>query len=182
MLRTLLIRLNMTQTFFGRTRPDGRREVSWRVWLLIFLLPGLFLGAALLLTLDSLRILATYERTMGEVTHVYVWEGWNPIDGTTEVYGPRFRYAFRPGEMTEATGGQSSAEWNFEIGSRHEILFDPTVKRDIVLPVFVRLWALPVIIAIIGLVLLPPALVAAYFVRRWQRRAVIKPNAGEVLQ
>ncbi|MEM9199565.1 MAG: DUF3592 domain-containing protein [Pseudomonadota bacterium] len=179
MLRILLIRLNMTQMFFFRTLPDGRREVSWRVWVLIFLLPGGFLGAAALLTMESLQIVSRYQRTTGEVTHVYAWDGWNPVDGATKVYSPRFRYAFRPGEMTEATGGQSSANWNFAIGSRHEILFDPEVKRDVVLPVFERLWALPVIIAAIGTFLLLPALVAAYFVRRWLRNAVTLGLAGE---
>ena len=42
MLRNLIIQVNQTQQFLWRTLPDGRRQVSWRVWLLIFGGMGLY--------------------------------------------------------------------------------------------------------------------------------------------
>lgn len=169
MLRTALIQLNMTQMYFVRTLPDGRRLVSWRVWLLIFLLPGLFLGAAAFLAFESITIVSKYQRTEGEVVRVYSWPGYNPWDGDTTDFSPVFRYEFRPGEVTQASTGQSSPNWNYEIGSRHEILFDPQAKRDVKQDNFEQLWTLPLVIGVLGTILLPPALIAAFFVRRWQK-------------
>jgi Protein of unknown function (DUF3592) len=168
MLQGLLIHLNTTQVYFTKTLPDGRRLVSWRTWLLIFLLPGLFLSAAWILSMESISIVSNYQRTTGEVVRVYDWEGYNPWDGETTDYSPVFRYAFRPGEMTEASTGQSSPNWNYALGSRHEILFDPTAKNDVKQDNFEQLWAVPAIIGAMGAVLLIPALIAAFFLRRWQ--------------
>ncbi|GAA6203166.1 DUF3592 domain-containing protein [Aquicoccus sp. SU-CL01552] len=167
MIRTALIQLNMTQLFLFRTTPDGKRQVSWRVWVLIFLLPVLFLGTAVALAFESYSFVANAKRTTGEVVRVYSWEGWNPWDGETTDYSPVFRYRFSDGEMTEASTGQSSPNWNFEIGSQHDILFLPDRKRDVRQVRFEQLWALPATIGLIGLVLLCPALIAAFFVFRW---------------
>ncbi len=168
-VRAAIIQLNRTQVFLLRTHLDGRRQASWRVWVLIFLAPALFLITAALLAWESYAFIARAERTTGEVVHVYAWEGWNPWDGATTDYSPVFRYRFSDGEMTEASTGQSSPNWNFEIGSRHEILFLPDRKSDVRQAKFEQLWALPATIGAIGLVLLLPALLAARFVRKWLR-------------
>lgn len=156
--------------FFFRTHPDGRREVSRRIWILIFVTPVLFLLATLWYLAEALNISTGYQRTTGEVVRVYAWEGWNPWDGSVTDYSPVFRYEFRPGEMTEGSGDQSSPNWNFEIGSAHEILFDPDEKGDVIIPGFERLWALPLTLAVLTVVTLAPTLVATHFVRRWLRR------------
>lgn len=167
MLRTALIQLNMTQLFLTRTLPDGRRIVSWRVWLLIFLLPVLFLGAAAFFALESSTVLSQFQRTTGQVVRVYSWPGYNPWDGDTTDYSPVFRYEFRANEMTEASTGQSSPNWNYKIGSKHEILFDPETKGNVRQDNFEQLWALPVTIGGLGVFFLIPALIAAFFVRCW---------------
>ena len=167
--RHVLIGLNQSQPYFVRTSEDGERQVSWRVWVLIFLLPAGFLGAAALFFSLSLAVVLDYQRTVGEVVKVYSWPGYTPWDGETTDYSPVFRYEFRPGETTEASTGQSSPNWNYAVGSRHAILFDPTMKTDVKQDTFEQLWALPVTLAGIGGVLLIPALIGAAFVRRWQR-------------
>ncbi|WP_323772064.1 DUF3592 domain-containing protein [Antarctobacter sp.] len=169
MLRTLIIQMNQTQQFLWRTTPDGQRQVSWRVWVLIFVTPVLFLAAAALLAYDSVTFVSRAETATGEVVRVYEWEDWTPWQGTHTVYGPVFRYEFRDGEMTEASLGQSSAHWGFEIGSRHEILFNPATKDNVKLPAFEQLWALPLTIFAIGLITLIPSLFGAWRVRRWLR-------------
>ncbi|MHA6324324.1 DUF3592 domain-containing protein [Roseivivax sp. CAU 1753] len=135
--------------------------------MLIFLLPVLFLGTAAALALESYIFVANAERTKGEVVRVYSWEGWNPWDGATTDYSPVFRYRFSDTEMTEASTGQSSPNWNFDIGTTHDILFDPDLKRNVRQVRFEQLWALPVTIFLIGLICLIPAAIAAFFVIRW---------------
>ncbi|SNS76589.1 DUF3592 domain-containing protein [Antarctobacter heliothermus] len=169
MLRNLIGQMNQRQAFLWRTGPDGRRQVSWRVWLLIFVTPGLFGAAAALLAYDSLNFVSRAETTTGEVVRVYEWENWNPWEGSHTAYGPVFRYDFGGGDMTEASLGQSSSNWGFEIGSRHQILFRPDAKGNVKLPVFEHLWALPLTIFGLGLITLIPALFAAWRVRRWLR-------------
>ncbi|MCD7058638.1 DUF3592 domain-containing protein [Pelagibacterium xiamenense] len=176
MLHTALIRLNMTQLYLLRIGPDGRRQASWRVWVLIFLLPVLFLGTAAALAYESQSFLANARRTTGEVVRVYAWEGWNPWDGATIDYSPVFRYRFADGEMTEASTGQSSPNWNHAIGSRHDIFFTPDQKRDVRQDNFEQLWALPAAIGLIGLALLVPAGIAAFFVLRWLNRGTVASN------
>lgn len=160
--------LSHSQAWLLRTR-DGKREASWRAWLLIFLLPGLFAAAAVYLLFESLVFDSKAERTMGEVTRVYEWESWTPWTGDTIIYSPVFRYQFSDGSMTEASTGQSSPNWNFEIGSTHEILYLPDVKTDVKLNNFETLWALPLIIAGISLVTLLPSLLGAWLLLRWLR-------------
>ncbi len=178
LLRTAIIQLNRTQLFLLRTGPDGRRQASWRVWALIFLLPVVFFVGAAALAWDSYSFVTKAERTTGEVVRVYARDGWNPWDGETKDYSPVFRYMFSDGKATEASTGQSSPNWNFEIGSRHEIFFNPAYKDDVRLNKFEQLWALPSTIAAIGLVLLIPAVIAAWFVRRWLRGSTPGRKAG----
>lgn len=160
--------------YFFRTLPDGRRQVSWRVWLLIFVAPVLFLAFAAFFTINSLLIVTNYQRTMGEVVRVYEAPGYTPWDGETTDYSPVFRYEFKPGQTTDASTGQSSPNWNFAIGSKHAILFDPAQKRNVKLDNVEQLWALPAIIGAIGGAVLIPALIAAAFIRRWQRNAELR--------
>lgn len=169
MSRYALISLNMTQPFLLRTGPDGKRQASWRVWVLIFVLPALFMMATAVLGFESLGFVDRAERTTGEVVRVYEWQKWNPWEGTHTSYGPVFRYEFSDDETTEASTGQASSNWGFEIGSRHDILFLPDVKGDVKLDNFETLWALPLTIFGIGLGTFIPALFAAWRVRRWLR-------------
>lgn len=165
MLHSFLIGLNRTQVYLLRTNPDGKRHASWRIWVLIFLLPTLFLGAGLLLAWDTYGFISKAERTTGEVVKVYAWPSSTP--GAAKDYSPIMRYRFSDDDITEASTGQSSPNWNYAIGSKHEILFDPSVKSDVRLNNFEQLWALPVTIGGIGLVLLIPSLLGAFLVWRW---------------
>jgi hypothetical protein len=163
--------------FLWRILPDGTRQVSWRVWLLVFILPGLLAGAAALFAAQSAIVTATWTRTEAEVVRVYAWEGRNPWDGATTDYSPVFRYAHASGEMTEASTGQSSPNWNLPVGSRHAIWFDPTVKGDVRQDNFEQLWALPAILAGLAAATLVPALAAFALIRRWQRRGTQRSPA-----
>lgn len=155
--------------YLWRTLPDGTRQVSWRVWPLVFAVPGLFAGFAAFFAGERLVIASTWTRTEGEVVRVHARGGWTPWTGATTDYSPVFRYEFRPGETTEASTGQSSPNWNRAIGSRHPILFDPSQKGDVRQQSFELLWALPAARSALAALTLIPALVAMALIRRWRR-------------
>ena len=159
-----------SQPFLIRETAEGARLVSWRVWFLTWLLPAAFgLTAAGLAGWTGLRYL-TYERGTGEVVRVYAWEGESWFDRGVTNYGPVFRYEFASGEETEASTGMSAPGWNFEIGSRHPIRFDPTARGDVMLEGRHN-WAVAAAIGAIALVTALPALWLHRRVRRWQLAA-----------
>ncbi len=164
---------------FLRTLPDGSRQVGWRLWVLVFVLPAVFLAGALWLTFAELIFLDRAEAAQGEVVRVHDYESWDPWHGEATFYSPVFRYEFSDGSMTEASLGEASPERSYEVGSRHEILFDPTLKTDVQLNDFWFQWLLPLIIAAIGLITLLPSLGGAWWLLRWQRAAAAGNMGGK---
>ena len=148
---------------------DGKREASARMWLLIFILPATFFLAAIWLAFVELSFQSRADVTEGEVMRLYEHESWDPWHGDAIFYSPVFRYRFSDGSYTQASLGEASPEFKFEIGSRHEILFDRTRKTDVKLNDMMFLWRLPLIIALFGLVALLPSLIATWFLLRWLR-------------
>ncbi len=157
-----------SQLFLVRTDGNGRRLISWRLWVLIWVAPVLFgLAAVLMLGQAGYLRLASVPGE-GEVVRVYAWEGETPFDRGRINYGPVFRYDWSDGQPTDASLGQSHPDWNFEIGSRHAIRYLPGVKANVMLPGWHN-WAAGLIILAIGAVLTLPALWATVRLRRWQR-------------
>lgn len=153
---------------FWRQNPDGSREVAGRVWVLIWLLPVLMsVAGAGMLAIQAYRHITTVPTT-AEVVRVYTWEGAYPIRGTVPVYGPVFRYTWTDGQPTDATAGMSHSTWNLDIGSRHQIRYNPRVKGNVVFGGIVRFYAGLVVLGL-GLVTVLPALWASLRLRRWLR-------------
>lgn len=156
-----------SQPFFWRTHSDGRREVSWRVWVLIWVTPVLFAVAALMmLAFESYRHLAS-RPTTGEVVKVYSWPGGTIFDAGKTNYSPLYRYRWSDGEMTEATAGMSHPDWNFPLGSVHEIRYFPARKTNVVRPGFHN-FAPGLVIAALALITAIPAFWGDRRVRRWR--------------
>ena len=160
--------MHLSQRFLWQTLPDGRREVSWRLWVLIWIAPVLFLAASVLMLGAEGWRHATSTPGEGEVVRVYAWEGETIFDRGTTNYGPVFRYVWSDGQPTEATSGMSHPDWNFDIGSRHAIRWFEDAKRNVVLP-GLHNWLAGLIIGAIGLALLPFALLITGAIRKWQR-------------
>lgn len=167
--------------FFLRTLPDGRRQVGWRLWVLIFVLPAVIFAGALWLAFIEMVFLDRAKSTQGEVVRVYDYESWDPWHGDATFYSPVFRYEFSDGSMTEASLGEASPAFNFAVGSSHEILFDSTRKTDLQLNDFWFHWLLPLVIAAVGVVMFLPSLGGAWLLLRWQRAGTVaKGNMGGV--
>ncbi len=167
-----------SQRFLLRTLADGRRQVSWRVWVLIWVAPVLFVGAAVLLSLEAAYKLSATVPGEGEVVRVYAWPGETWFDRGKTNYSPVFRYQWTDGTMTEASSGVSHPDWNFAIGERHAIRYFPGAKRDVVLP-GPHNWFVARVIAIIGGALVFPAALASLAVWRWQRRGTHEGGAAD---
>ncbi|WP_074255637.1 DUF3592 domain-containing protein [Vannielia litorea] len=160
----------MSDAFFIRTRFDGHREISWRSWLLVWIMPALFLGAAALFALFTLTAPLGKQAAEGEVIELRAYEGWSPLEGEVTNYSPLFRYMRADGTEARASTGMSHSGWNFAPGSRMTILYDPDTNGDVYLPGTWH-WIIPGALAALGAATLVPALLAALLLLRWRRRA-----------
>lgn len=156
-----------SQPYLLRETGEGVREISWRMWVLVWVVPVAFGLAALWLVVEAgYKRLATVPGE-GEVVRVYAWEGETLFDRGQVNYAPVFRYVWSDGAPTEASVGMSHPGWNFPVGSRHAIRFFPGRKADVVLP-GAHNWAVAAIIAAIAAVCVLPALWATRALRRWR--------------
>ncbi len=161
-----------SRPFLWRTRADGTREVSWRLWVLIWVLPGLMTGAGTaMLVIEAYRHLATLP-TQAEVVQVHAWEGETIFDKDVTNYGPVFAYEWTDGTITRASSGMSSPDFDFAIGSLHEIRYFKGHKGNVVLPGWHN-WLPGLIVGALGLVLTLPATWITLLVRRWRGQMTI---------
>ncbi len=159
----------MSDAFFFRTRFDGVREISRRMWILIWVAPVLFLGAALLFAGQTLLAPLSMVEAEGEVVELREYEGWSPLEGAVINYAPSFRYTRADGREVTASAGMSHSEWNFPVGTRMTILHDPDVNGDVRIPGPWH-WIIPGALAVIGLATALPAALASLLLLRWRRR------------
>ena len=158
--------------YLWRTLPDGRRQVSWRTWVLVWVIPVCFAGAALLFALITLYQQQAMAVTEGEVVKVYEWDSDNPLDEGPKVYSPVWRYTWTDGTQTEATAGVSSSLWNFPIGTKRQIRYWSDRKDNVVL-VDPTEWLIARVLAVIAACALVPALIGTFLIRRWISRGTV---------
>ena len=156
--------------YIWRTNADGSRQVSWRAWVLVWVLPAVFAAATLWLVIEVYLVRAQTVETTGTVTHVYTWENDAPqfIFPGAHTYSPRYQYTWTDGTQTEATAGRSHTTWDFEIGSEHAIRYYPDRKDDVVL-VGPTEWLVAQIIGLMTLCVIPVSMLVSLRIRRWLR-------------
>jgi hypothetical protein len=152
-----------------RTLPDGRRQASWRIWVLIWVTPVLFALAAAYLVIETLYKRANTVETTGTVVRVYEWESDNPFDEGPYVYGPVFRYTWTDGTETEASAGVSSSLWNYPVGTERPIRYWPDVKDDIIV-VGPTEWLVARVIGWIAAITALVSVIVSLAVLAWLRR------------
>jgi len=151
------------------TDAQGVRHVGWRVWLFLWIFPALFTAATLFLGGIGLLQTVGWERGEASVRQVYAWEGTTPFDRGVMQYAPVLCYVWTDGAETCATPGMRHRDWNFEVGSRHAVLFDPDQRGQVRLAQVGQQAMLPLVI---GGIALGTGLIALYGhvrLRRWQR-------------
>ncbi|MCU4652147.1 DUF3592 domain-containing protein [Roseibacterium sp. SDUM158016] len=151
------------------TDAQGQRHVGWRVWLLLWVFPALFAVATLLLGGVALVQTLGWERGEAYVRQVYAWEGETPFDRGVVQYSPVLCYVWTDGAETCATPGQRHRDWNFEVGSRHAVLYDPSERGQLRLAEVGQQRMLPLAIGGIALGTALLALLGHVRLRRWQR-------------
>ena len=162
--------MNRDDRYLWRTLPDGTRQVSWRTWVLVWVVPACFAIGAVWFSLITLYQQSAMTVTEGEVVKVYEWDSENPLDEGPKVYSPLWRYTWSDGSQTEATAGVSSSLWNFPIGTKRMIRYWPDRKDDVVL-VDASEWLIARVLGIIAAITLLPSLIVAGLIRRWKRRS-----------
>lgn len=137
-------------SFFFTYTNTGKTVPSLRTGVLVWVAPVLFLAAGLIWLAANFYWVLGAEETTGTVSNVYTWEAENEVEAGQTLYGPVFTYTWSDGTTTEASLGMSSPAYNFEIGSKHSILFDPKTKGNVRFPGFDFNYLAPVVILAIG--------------------------------
>ncbi len=123
------------KTFFVKG-PSGVTVPSFRTRVVVWLLPVLTIAAGLFWALSSFAWVLNAVETEGVVTEVYQYEVENAAEPGTVLYAPVFSYTWSDGSQTTGALGLSGPDFNFEIGSVHTILYDPSLKGNVRFPGF----------------------------------------------
>ncbi|MBY6153021.1 hypothetical protein KUV47_07355 [Vannielia litorea] len=161
----------MADAFLFRTRYDGVREISGRMWLLVWVLPALLLGAAIIFAAEALIAPMGMAEAEGEVVELREYEGWSPLEGDVTNYAPVFRYTRSDGREVQASAGMSHSAWNFPVGSTRTILYDPGTNGDVRIPGPWN-WLIPGALAALALATAVPAGIVSLLLLGWRRRGV----------
>lgn len=149
------------------TDPAGKRHVGWRTWFLLWLLPVVTLGAALVVFLEIAWRQQAGMLVEAEVVQVYQWEGDTPFDRGEAQFSPVFTFEDARGRQLRLTPGLRHADWNYPVGSRHMVRYVDGAGR-VTIPGTLE-YKIPAVVGLVGLFF---ALVALFFhlrLRRWER-------------
>ena len=111
----------------------------------------LFTIVGLYLTFDAFRFAENARTTMGEVIHVEMKISTDSEGRRTRTYEPTMRYVAANGQSYTAKTHISSSGYDFQIGERMEILYDPADLTEVRLNSFWSLWMLPIAFMLGGL-------------------------------
>ena len=162
--------------YLFRTNPDGTRQVSRRGWILVWVTPVVFTLAVAYLVLQVFMTRESTVQTTGEVVKVYKWDSDNPFDSGPFVYSPLVRYTWTDGQPTQATAGVSYSEWNFPVGTKLAIRYNPDEKSNIVI-VGPTEWLVAKVVGILAAITAVLSLLATLLVLRWVARG--KPKEAK---
>ncbi|WP_168797955.1 hypothetical protein [Pacificoceanicola onchidii] len=163
----------MAKPFLMRTNRDGSRDISWRVWVLVWVLPVCMIGGGVVELLLQNWTLSQGVRVTGTVERVYEWETNIPtfLSDATHVYAPVFRYTQPDGRETGGSSNMSDPSLNLEVGSTHEIVIFPNQDRDVMVPGphnYTAGW----IVLKLGFLLVLPSLLLSLLLWRWKARGL----------
>ncbi|MFW2541908.1 hypothetical protein ACN2XU_04640 [Primorskyibacter sp. 2E107] len=161
----------MGKAYFLHTRGDGTRQISWRVWVLVWVLPVCMIGGGLIELLLQTYHLSQGVRVTGTVERVYEWDNDIPwiFSDEPKTYSPVFQYSLPDGREAGASSHMSDPSLDFEVGSAHEIIVFPDQDRDVMVPgphVHAAGW----IVLYLGFALCVPAVLASLLFWRWKAR------------
>jgi len=123
--------------------PAGRRGKLIPAILLLIPLGFALLGVWLLV--DAVRFIGVAVPSEGKVISV---EADSSGDGVT--YTPTIRYTGQDGVTRDAPTHVSSSGYDYRLGTRVDILYDPSEPDEVRIDSVVSLWALPLGFTILG--------------------------------
>ena len=123
-------RRSFFEEFWVTTDADGNRHIGGVLWGLLGAVPTAMMVVTAWLVVVLYQETFQYVRTTGEVVEVRSVVSTAPWNRGTTEYVPVFRFTWIDGEEARSDVNLASASYNFEIGSQHEILFNPGNRRD----------------------------------------------------
>lgn len=163
-------------SFFFHKTIAGITVPTWPAKLLVWGMPALFMGAGLGWLVSSYYWVANAQETTGTVVSV----GTQTVDtankGTETYYIPKLSYTWADGSQTTGTLGLSSPKFNFDIGSEHSILFDPSKKGNVRFPGFAFNYFGAVAILAIGAMFSLISLVLWFWIKAIARKRDLKKD------
>lgn len=160
--------------FFCKTVGDASVP-TWRAKVLIWTMPIFFIGAGMVWLFTSYLWVANAKETIGTVTKINS-QITETADGAQTLYNPVFYYKWSDGTEISAPLGLASPEFNFEIGSEHTILFDPSQKDNVRFPGFAFNYFGAIVILTIGAMFTLISLVLWVWIKAIGRKRDLKKD------
>ena len=111
----------------------------------------LFAAVGLYFVIDTFRFTDKAYRAMGEVISFSVIHSTDSDGRRSTTYMPTFRYTAANGKVYEGETHLSSSGYDFPVGTRKEILYDPADLTEVRINNFWSLWTFPLAFALGGL-------------------------------
>lgn len=160
-------RRSFRETFWVTTDADGQRHIGSVLWGLLGAVPMAMMAVTAFLVVVLYQETFQYVRTTGEVVEVRSFVSTAPWNRGTTEYVPVFRYTWIDDQETRASVNLASASYDFEIGSRHEILFDPRRRTDVRIP-GPHNWIIPALFVALTVVTVLAFAALHRRLRRWE--------------
>jgi len=161
--------------FFFRKTVGDVSVPTWRAKVLVWAMPVVFLAAGVAWLFTSYLWVANATETIGTVTKVNSQTSETP-DGPLTLFNPEFSFIWADGSQSNAPLGLASPDFNFEIGSQHTILFDPTKKDTVRFPGFAFNFFGSIVILTIGAMFTLISLMLWFWIKALARKRDLKKD------
>jgi len=137
------------------SKPDGfffRRTVgnvtvpTFNMKMLVWMMPMIFIGTGLMWFISGYLWVSSAAEAIGTVTKISTFV----TESGQTLFNPEFSYTWTDGSQTVGALGLASPDFNLEIGSQHNILYDPTVKATVRFPGVVFNYFGAIVILVLG--------------------------------
>ncbi len=132
--------------FFFRRTVGNTTVPTLNLKMLVWIMPIIFLGTGIVWLISGYLWVSNATEAIGTVTKISTFV----TESEQTLFIPEFSYTWTDGSQTLGALGLASPDFNLEIGSQHNILFDPEVKRTVRFPGIAFNYFGAIVILIIG--------------------------------
>jgi len=158
--------------FFFRRTVGNTTVPTWPLKILVWMMPVIFIGIGFGWFISGYLWVSNAAEAIGTVTKIST----HSTEGGQALYIPEFSYIWTDGSHALGTLGLASPDFNLEIGSQHNILFDPTLKGTLRFPGIAFNYFGAIVILIIGAMFTLISLVLWLWVKAIARKRDLKKD------